>query len=206
MSYFWWGCRGNLKLITLGSERVNSTSLPSGRQIQSSRMDFQDKIALEFLQYLKEQGHQKTMRVDRLRAIYEVEYEAETYGTTFSSVLDSLSFCLNKLQINQGKVTFGCGDAAASQIFDSDDDSDSDEPVLTAVNHCPVCKRDFRSYSGLQQHFSTVRHRQQSIVCSIKKSLDRWVKLFSCIPNAWLVKVVDLFRIATSTICWSELT
>ena len=22
-SYFWWGCRGNLKLITLGSERVN---------------------------------------------------------------------------------------------------------------------------------------------------------------------------------------
>ena len=23
MQYFWWGCRGNLKLITLGSERVN---------------------------------------------------------------------------------------------------------------------------------------------------------------------------------------
>ena len=25
--YFWWGCRGNLNLITLGSERVNSTVL-----------------------------------------------------------------------------------------------------------------------------------------------------------------------------------
>ena len=136
--------------------------------------EIENAVSKCFLEYLESEGRKETMTFNQLREIFERQFqtEYETHGIRFPIVLNTLSFHMNECQQVHGKVVFGRGEEAALQILDSDSDSDSDESSLGFL-YCKVCKRKFRSAASYQDHLETVRHRQQVILRTIKKTLER---------------------------------
>ena len=67
MSYFWWGCRRNLKLITLGSERVRNLNDCSDK----SQLTSVSKVLLLWLQ----QKRKKRLVFEKLYGVLTTRYE-----------------------------------------------------------------------------------------------------------------------------------
>ena len=143
------------------------------RHASRQSREIENAVSKRFLEYLESEGRKETMAFNQLREIFgQFQTEYETRGVRFPIVLNTLSFHLNECQQVHGKVVFGRGEEAALQILDSDSDSDSDESSLGFL-YCKVCKRKFRSAASYQDHLETVRHRQQVILRTIKKTLER---------------------------------
>lgn len=143
----------------------------------------QDKIiAQSFVKFLEDGNRKKNMFVDELRQIYQ-EFRSlyETPGMSFSKLLNTLTYHLNQCQQLQDRVIFGGGDVATLQLFTdepSDESEVEDEDEFFSFMgrrdyHCKVCKIDLGSEKVYQSHMAGVKHRQQYILRTIRKSLQK---------------------------------
>ena len=153
------------------------------RRPRSSRSLEQEKIiAQTFVKFLEDNNRKEDMFVDELRQIYQVEFRRlyDTLGMSFSKTLNTLTYHINACQQLQDRVIFGGGEAAALQLLtdDSDDSDDSvdsvDDPwYLWSPFYCNVCKRDLGDDRAYSKHIEGVKHRQQYILITIRKSLKK---------------------------------
>ena len=149
----------------------------------SRRTVEQEKIiAQAFVKFLEDGNRKKNMFVDELRQIYQ-EFRSmyETHGMSFSKLRNTLTYHLNQCQQLQDRVIFGGGDAATLQLFTDEpsDESEGEEEddFLNFTSHrdyhCKVCKRDLGSEKAYRSHMAGVKHRQQYILRTIRKSLQK---------------------------------
>ena len=153
------------------------------RHPKSSRSLEQEKIiAQTFVKFLEDNNRKEDMFVDELRQIYQEEFRRlySTLGMSFSKILNTLTYHINACQQLQDRVIFGGGEAAALQLLtdDSDDSDDSvdsvDDPwYLLSPFYCNVCKRDLGDDRAYSKHIEGVKHRQQYILITIRKSLKK---------------------------------
>ena len=153
------------------------------RHPKSSRSREQEKIiAQTFVKFLEDNNRKEDMFVDELRQIYQGEFRRlyNTLGMSFSKILNTLTYHINACQQLQDRVIFGGGEAAALQLLtdDSDDSDDSvdsvDDPwYLLIPFYCNVCKRDLGDDRAYSKHIEGVKHRQQYILITIRKSLKK---------------------------------
>lgn len=139
-------------------------------------------IAQAFVKFLEDGNRKKNMFVDELRQIYQ-EFRSlyDTLGMSFSKLLNTLTYHLNQCQQLQDRVIFGGGDAATLQLFTdepSDESEGEDEDhffnfMRRRDYHCKICKRDLGSEKAYESHMVGVKHRQQYILRTIRKSLQK---------------------------------
>ena len=117
-----------------------------------------------------------------LRNIYQSQFclQHPTPTAPFPRVLNALRYHLNLCQQIEGRVVFGSGEAAALQMLSTDDpdESNSEEDEVSKLmdlmtHRCKICKRTFRNSATYESHLNTVTHRQQSILKSIRQSVEK---------------------------------
>ena len=117
-----------------------------------------------------------------LRNIYQSQFclQHPTPTAPFPRVLNALRYHLNLCQQIEGRVVFGSGEAAALQMLSIDvpDESNSEEDEVPKLMdlltpRCKICKRTFRNSATYESHLNTVTHRQQSILKSIRQSVEK---------------------------------
>ena len=117
-----------------------------------------------------------------LRNIYQSQFclQHSTPTAPFPRVLNALRYHLNLCQQIEGRVVFGSGEAAALQMLsiDDPDESNSEEDEMSKLMdlltpRCKICKRTFRNSATYESHLDTVSHRQQSILKSIRQSVEK---------------------------------
>ena len=151
------------------------------RHPKSSRSREQEKIiAQTFVKFLEDNNRKEDMFVDELRQIYQGEFRRlyNTLGMSFSKTLNTLTYHINACQKIQDRVIFDGGEAAALQLLtDDSDDSDDDlcyrSPSSLGPFYCNVCKRDLGDDRAYSKHIEGVKHRQQYILITIRKSLKK---------------------------------
>ena len=151
------------------------------RRPRSSRSLEQEKIiAQTFVKFLEDNNRNEDMFVDELRQIYQEEFRRlySTLGMSFSKILNTLTYHINACQQLQDRVIFGGGEAAALTLLtDDSDDSDDDlcyrSPSSLSPFYCNICKRDLRDDRAYSKHIEGVKHRQQYILITIRKSLKK---------------------------------
>ena len=154
---------------------------------RSSRFVEQEKtVAQAFLKYLEDNGRKEDMPEIQLKNIYQGEFRllnpSVDRGIPFSRVLNALTYHLNECQQLQDRVIFGGGDAAALQLLTDDPEEPQDNTDLclgllswtfSRPFYCDVCKRGLGNSIAYQKHLESVRHRQQNILITIRKSLNK---------------------------------
>ena len=139
-------------------------------------------VAQTFIQFLEKNNLKNDMPESDLRNIYRSRFclEHSTPTAPFPRVLNALRYHLNLCQQIEGRVVFGSGEAAALQMLSIDDpdeaSSEEDEvskPMALRTHRCKICKRTFRNSATYQSHLDTVTHRQQSILKSIRQSVEK---------------------------------
>ena len=123
------------------------------------------------------------MFIDDLRQIYQGEFRRlyHTLSMPFSKVLNTLTYHINACQQIQDRVVFGGGEAAALQLLtddpeeqgDSDDDLSCRSPSSLRPWYCETCKRDLGNGEAYRKHIEGLKHRQQYILVTIRKSLKK---------------------------------
>ena len=154
---------------------------------RSSRFVEQEKtVAQAFLKYLEDNGRKEDMPEIQLKNIYQGEFRllnpSVDRGIPFSRVLNALTYHLNECQQLQDRVIFGGGDAAALQLLTDDPEEPQDNTDLclgllswtfSRPFYCDVCKRGLGNSIAYQKHLESVKHRQQNILITIRKSLNK---------------------------------
>ena len=148
------------------------------RHPKSSRILEQEKIiAQTFVKFLEDNNRKEDMFVDELRQIYQGEFRRfyNTLGMSFSKTLNTLTYHINACQQIQDRVIFGGGEAAALTLLtdDPDDDLCYRSPSSLSPFYCNVCKRDLGDDRAYSKHIEGVKHRQQYILITIRKSLEK---------------------------------
>ena len=151
------------------------------RRPWSSRSLKKEKIiAQTFVKFLEDNNRKEDMFVDELRQIYQGEFRRlyDTLGMSFSKTLNTLTYHINACQKIHDRVIFGGGEAAALTLLtDDSDDSDDDlcyrSPSSLSPFYCNVCKRDLGDDRAYSKHIEGVKHRQQYILITIRKSLKK---------------------------------
>ena len=149
------------------------------RRPRSSRSLEQEKIiAQTFVKFLEDNNRKEDMFVDELRQIYQEEFRRlySTLGMSFSKILNTLTYHINACQQLQDRVIFGGGEAAALTLLtDDSDDSDDDLCYRSSLSpfYCNVCRRDLGDDRAYSKHIEGVKHRQQYILITIRKSLKK---------------------------------
>ena len=155
---------------------------------RSSRSVEQEKtVAQAFVKFLEDNGRKEDMPVLQLKNIYQGEFRllnpSVGWGISFSRVLNALTYHLNECQQLQDRVIFGGGDAAALQLLtdDPEEPQDNDDLCFRSLSgafsrrpfYCEVCKRGLGNLMAYQKHLESVKHRQQNILITIRKSLNK---------------------------------
>ena len=155
---------------------------------RSSRSVEQEKtVAQAFVKFLEDNGRKEDMPVLQLKNIYQGEFRllnpSVGWGISFSRVLNALTYHLNECQRLQDHVIFGGGDAAALQLLtdDLEEPQDNDDLCLRSPSgafsrrpfYCEVCKRGLGNLMAYNKHLESVKHRQQIILITIRKSLNK---------------------------------
>ena len=155
---------------------------------RSSRSVEQEKtVAQAFVKYLEDNSRKEDMPVLQLKNIYQGEFRrlnpSVDWGISFSRVLNALTYHLNECQQLQDRVIFGGGDAAALQLLTDDPEEPQDNADLgfrllswtfsRRPFYCEVCKRGLGNLIAYQKHLESVKHRQQNILITIRKSLKK---------------------------------
>ena len=148
------------------------------RHPRSSRSLEQEKIiAQTFVKFLEDNNRKEDMFIDELRQIYQEEFRRlySTLGMSFSKILNTLTYHINACQQLQDRVIFGGGEAAALQLLtdDHDDDLCHRSPSSLSPFYCNICKRDLGNDRAYSKHIEGVKHRQQYILITIRKSLKK---------------------------------
>ena len=150
------------------------------RRPRSSRSLEQEKIiAQTFVKFLEDNNRKEDMFVEELRQIYQGEfrrlYDTLSTGMSFSKILNTLTYHINACQQLQDRVIFGGGEAAALQLLtdDPDDDLCYRSPSSLSPFYCNICKRDLGNDRAYSKHIEGVKHRQQYILITIRKSLKK---------------------------------
>lgn len=139
-------------------------------------------IAQTFIQFLEKNNLKNDMPESDLRNIYQSQFclQHRTPTAPFPRVLNALKYHLNLCQQLGDRVIFGGGEAAALQMLsiDDPDESSSEEDEFSKLIHlvrprCKICKRTFRNNATYESHLDTVTHRQQSILKSIRQSVEK---------------------------------
>jgi len=149
----------------------------SGRSLNDEK-----SIAQTFIQFLEKNNLKNDMAESELRNIYQSQFclQHRTPTAPFPRVLNALRYHLNLCQQLGDRVIFGGGEAAALQMLsiDDPDESCSEEDEFSKLMNlvtprCKICKRTFRNRATYESHLATVTHRQQSILKSIRQSVER---------------------------------
>ena len=155
---------------------------------RSSRSVEQEKtVAQAFVKFLEDNGRKEDMPVLQLKNIYQGEFRrlnpSVDWGISFSRVLNALTYHLNECQQLQDRVIFGGGDAAALQLLtdDLEEPQDNDDLCFRSLSgafsrrpfYCEVCKRGLGNLMAYNKHLESVKHRQQNILITIRKSLNK---------------------------------
>ena len=155
---------------------------------RSSRSVEQEKtIALAFVKYLEDNDRKEDMPVLQLKNIYQGKFRllnpSVDRGISFSRILNALTYHLNECQQLQDRVIFGGGDAAALQLLTDDPEEPQDNADLgfrllswtfsRRPFYCEVCKRGLGNFMAYNKHLESVKHRQQNILITIRKSLNK---------------------------------
>ena len=148
------------------------------RRPRSSRSLEQEKIiAQTFVKFLEDNNRKEDMFVDELRQIYQGEFRRlyNTLGMSFSKILNTLTYHINACQQLQDRVIFGGGEAAALQLLTDDHDDDLCHRSASSLSpfYCNICKRDLGNDRAYSKHIEGVKHRQQYILITIRKSLKK---------------------------------
>ncbi|XP_022790553.1 putative helicase mov-10-B.1 [Stylophora pistillata] len=155
------------------------------RRPRSSRTLEQEKnIAQTFVKFLEDNNRKEDMFVDDLRQIYQGEFRPlyNTLGMSFSKLLNTLTYHINACQQLQDRVIFGGGEAAALQLLTDDPEEQGDSPddlcyrrssLSLRPYYCQTCKKDLGNGEAYRKHIEGVKHRQQYILVTIRKSLKK---------------------------------
>ncbi|XP_022790584.1 uncharacterized protein LOC111330057 [Stylophora pistillata] len=141
-------------------------------------------IAQAFVKFLEDSGRKQDMLVIQLKNIYQGEFRSLNpsfdRSISFSRVLNALTYHLNVCQQLQDRVIFGGGEAAALQLLtdDSVEPQENDDLCYRSLSslrpfYCEVCKRGLGNAMAYQKHLEGVKHRQQKILITIRKSLKK---------------------------------
>ena len=149
---------------------------------RSTSLNDEKSVAQTFIHFLEKNNLKNDMPESDLRNMYQSQFclQHPTPTVAFPRVLNALRFHLNLCQQIEGRVIFGSGEAAALQMLSigNPDESNSEEDELSKLmdlvtHRCKICKRTFRNSATYASHLDTVSHRQQSILKSIRQSVEK---------------------------------
>ena len=157
------------------------------RPRSSGSVEQEKTVAQAFVKYLEDNGRKEDMPEIQLKNIYQGEFRrlnpSVDRGIPFYRVLNALMYHLNECQQLQDRVIFGGGDAAALQLLTDDPEEPQDNADLGFRSlswtfsrrpfYCEVCKRGLGNLIAYQKHLESVKHRQQNILITIRKSLKK---------------------------------
>lgn len=157
------------------------------RPRSSGSVEQEKTVAQAFVKFLEDNGRKEDMPEIQLKNIYQGEFRrlnpSVDRGIPFYRVLNALTYHLNECQQLQDLVIFGGGDAAALQLLtdDPEEPQDNDDLCFRSLSgafsrrpfYCEVCKRGLGNLIAYQKHLESVKHRQQNILITIRKSLNK---------------------------------
>lgn len=133
--------------------------------------------AKSFIRFLEENDLKHEMAKSDLKEIYESRFRPSSneLSVCFSRVLSTIKVRLNLCQVVRGRVIFGDGETAALRMLDSDESTSEEEgrDDMEANLRCTTCKIDFQTDALLKNHLASGSHRQQSVLRTIRQSVEK---------------------------------